>query len=242
MACVQSIVETELITHIDDNGNSTVVKPNNDTSKTINPDKDTKGTEDPVINISSGMADAITRATSNDGNGSINGTTVDLPISPSNKKEENLQNTHQVVDQENHAEDAITVEEPSSPVESMPDENDDSPAATQPAENDLVYPLTFGDINYKVIRLQKTHTTTESAATMCQNHHDKIGSLYSLSIPNFSSWFQRVHPMSKAIIGTWNGDSYGANGPQCLIYSGAQGVHLGACTDASVLLCESTEI
>ncbi|ORZ12794.1 hypothetical protein BCR42DRAFT_77254 [Absidia repens] len=181
------------------------------------------------------MADAITQATLNDGNGSINGTAVDHPMAPSDKKEEIPQSINEVADQENH----------DSPAATQPSASDVPPDTTTtsspaPAENDLVYPLTIGDVNYKVVRLQKAHTTTGSAAAMCQSHHDKIGSLYSLSIPDFSSWFQRVHPMSKTIIGSWNGDSYGANGLQCLVYSGAQGVHLGDCTDASVLLCEST--
>jgi hypothetical protein len=168
---------------------------------------------------------------------------------PSDENEEEKQQKIEQVDYN-----VTTVKETSSAVEpTNPMSDDNASLATaestdvaldaaipSPDENDLVYPLTIGNINYKVIRLQKIHSTTESAATMCQNHRDKIGSLYSLSIPNFSSWFQRIHPMGKTIIGSWNGDSYGANGPQCLTYSVARGVHLSACTDASVLLCEST--
>ncbi|KAI8088930.1 uncharacterized protein BX664DRAFT_123767 [Halteromyces radiatus] len=106
-------------------------------------------------------------------------------------------------------------------------------------ENDLVFSLKIADMNYRVIRLQETHLTLESATSFCTSHRDNLGSLYATSLPTFSSWMQRVHPTETIIIGSWNGDSYGAGQSQCLLYSTTGGIHLGSCSDASILLCES---
>ncbi|KAI8330187.1 hypothetical protein BC941DRAFT_475739 [Chlamydoabsidia padenii] len=194
---------------------------NNDTANAVNPDHDSNKTS---INISSGYADALDRANSNDGKHGSNNTITpqQVILNPSTKTNETIIDTEA---QEEIKKNDKAIKE-----------------IALPTEDDLVFPLTIGDLNYKVIRLQKNHQTTGSAYKMCQSHRDDIGSLYSLSISHFSNWFQRVHPVDKSIIGTWNGDSYGAKDSQCLIYSVSQGVHLGSCADASLLLCQSQAI
>ncbi|ORZ10776.1 hypothetical protein BCR42DRAFT_469688 [Absidia repens] len=96
--------------------------------------------------------------------------------------------------------------------------------------------ISIDDLRYSVIRLHQV--SPSSASVSCDHHYAKIGSLYSSSIPQFSKWFQRMHPSEKIIIESWNGDNYGAKDNQCLTFSVSNGVHLCGCSEASTVLCE----
>ncbi|CAO3585591.1 unnamed protein product [Absidia cylindrospora] len=96
--------------------------------------------------------------------------------------------------------------------------------------------ISIGDLHYSVIRLHQV--SPSPASILCDHHYEKIGSLYSSSIPQFSTWFQSAHPSEKIVIESWNGDNYGAKDDQCLTFSVSHGVHLSECSEASTVLCE----